>query len=287
MATPETALALLRRSALRPESVASVFLAWPESWAGWREPRPTHAGPGQGCPAHRRHLVARASRRPGRAIREAGTHRGLATRRDGAPGAGGTGADRRGVLGASGGGLVRPGGGARSRVLVVWTVDRSRHGDIARALPLGDPAVRLVTGDAPTAAAVVAFDLPDARAAPSAAHGRRGGAAGAARHRAPSWTASPRRADPCACPALLETVTSEAAARRATVARAHRGAEARRGATHAGAAVRALRPGGRGRRRSVDLWTTASAAPATPPRSRRSPPRRGSTSASGRRTAPR
>ena len=32
MATPETALALLRRSALGPESVASVFLAWPECW---------------------------------------------------------------------------------------------------------------------------------------------------------------------------------------------------------------------------------------------------------------
>ena len=32
VATPETALALLRRSALGPESVASVFLAWPESW---------------------------------------------------------------------------------------------------------------------------------------------------------------------------------------------------------------------------------------------------------------
>ena len=32
VAAPETALALLRRSALGPESVAAVFLAWPESW---------------------------------------------------------------------------------------------------------------------------------------------------------------------------------------------------------------------------------------------------------------
>src|SRR5690606_19047266 len=30
--SPETALALLRRSALGPDTVAAVFLAWPESW---------------------------------------------------------------------------------------------------------------------------------------------------------------------------------------------------------------------------------------------------------------
>ena len=32
IATPETALTLLGRSALQPEAIAAVFLAWPESW---------------------------------------------------------------------------------------------------------------------------------------------------------------------------------------------------------------------------------------------------------------
>lgn len=44
--------------------------------------------------------------------------------------------------------------------LVVWTADRSAHEAIARALPVGEPAVRVVTGDAPAAEVVVAFDPP-------------------------------------------------------------------------------------------------------------------------------
>jgi ATP-dependent RNA helicase DeaD len=46
--------------------------------------------------------------------------------------------------------------------LVVWTADRSQHGAIAAALPAGDSAIRVVTGDAPKAETVVAFDPPDA-----------------------------------------------------------------------------------------------------------------------------
>ncbi|HTC25235.1 MAG TPA: DbpA RNA binding domain-containing protein [Gemmatimonadales bacterium] len=47
--------------------------------------------------------------------------------------------------------------------LVVWTADRSQHGAIAAALPAGDPAIRIVTSDAPRAEVVVAFDPPDAQ----------------------------------------------------------------------------------------------------------------------------
>ncbi len=46
--------------------------------------------------------------------------------------------------------------------LVVWTADRSQHGAIAAALPAGDSTIRVVTGDAPRAEVVVAFDPPDA-----------------------------------------------------------------------------------------------------------------------------
>jgi ATP-dependent RNA helicase DeaD len=45
--------------------------------------------------------------------------------------------------------------------LVVWTADRSQHGAIAAALPAGDSTIRVVTGDAPKAEIVVAFDPPD------------------------------------------------------------------------------------------------------------------------------
>jgi ATP-dependent RNA helicase DeaD len=119
--------------------------------------------------------------------------------------------------------------------VVVWTVDRSRHGDIARALPLGDPAVRLVTGDAPAAAAVVAFDLP-----------------------------TPERLRQLLTAGAAETVASEAAAWRAAVV--HAIEERKHDAAiltlaplferYDPAAVAAA---------VFDLWTTASAAPATPP----------------------
>lgn len=45
--------------------------------------------------------------------------------------------------------------------MVVWTADRSQHGAIAGALPAGDSSIRVVTGDAPKAELVVAFDPPD------------------------------------------------------------------------------------------------------------------------------
>ena len=46
--------------------------------------------------------------------------------------------------------------------VVVWTADRSHHGAIATALPAGDVSIRVVTGDAPKAELIVAFDPPDA-----------------------------------------------------------------------------------------------------------------------------
>ncbi len=46
--TPETALALQRRSALHPEALAAVLLAWPEEWEDDEAVAPAHAGSRQG-----------------------------------------------------------------------------------------------------------------------------------------------------------------------------------------------------------------------------------------------
>ncbi len=45
--------------------------------------------------------------------------------------------------------------------LTIWTADRSQHEAIGAALPAGDDTIRVVTGDAPPAEVVVAFDPPD------------------------------------------------------------------------------------------------------------------------------
>jgi ATP-dependent RNA helicase DeaD len=47
--------------------------------------------------------------------------------------------------------------------LTVWTADRARHAVIAAALPPPEESIRLVTGDAPRAEVIVAFDVPDAQ----------------------------------------------------------------------------------------------------------------------------
>jgi len=45
--------------------------------------------------------------------------------------------------------------------LTIWTADRSQHHAIGAALPAGDDSIRVVTGDAPPAEVVIAFDPPD------------------------------------------------------------------------------------------------------------------------------
>jgi ATP-dependent RNA helicase DeaD len=44
--------------------------------------------------------------------------------------------------------------------LVIWTADRSRHAAIDQIVPATEPNVSLLTGDAPTATTIIAFDLP-------------------------------------------------------------------------------------------------------------------------------
>jgi ATP-dependent RNA helicase DeaD len=263
VAAPETALALLRRSVLGPDSVTSVFLAWPESWQEGESLAPLM----QDLEKDAQRIVLTSSAERVADLVERYARRAL-------------------TVGAPPPESVRPAPAGPVRTVAVswerrtaalpdlievmdpasvavWTADRSRHHDIARALPPGDPAVQVVTGDAPRAATVVAFDLPTHERL------RQLLTAGEVVLLVPPGTetyveriASPRR--PLRLPGAAEVVESEAAARRAAVARA---IEERK----TDAAMLTLAPlferydPATVAAAVFDLWTTASATPATPP----------------------
>lgn len=264
VAAPETALALLRRSALGPESVSSVFLAWPESWPDGE----SLALLMQDLGKEAQRIVVTSS--PGRTgdLVERYARRALTV---GAPPPESAQPAPAGPVRTVTVPWERRASALSELVEVmdppsvaVWTVDRSRHGDIARALPPGDPAVHIVTGDAPTAAVVVAFDLPTPERL------RQLLTAGEVVLLVPPGTeayvervASPRR--PLRLPGAVEAVASEAAARRAAVAHA---IEERR----TDAAMLTLAPlferydPATVAAAVFELWTTASTSPAaTPP----------------------
>jgi ATP-dependent RNA helicase DeaD len=103
--------------------------------------------------------------------------------------------------------------------MVIWTADRSQHAAIAQAVGLLEPEMRLVTGDAPVAATIVAFDLP------TGARLQQLAGAGEVVMLVPPGTesyvariAAPRR--PLQLPGLVDTVTSIAAGQRAAITRA-------------------------------------------------------------------
>ena len=262
VAAPDTALALLRRSALGPESVSTVFLAWPESWQDGESLAPLM----QDLEKESQRIVVTWS--PGRTadLVERYARRAL---RVGAPPPESAQPAPAGPVRTVSVPWERRASALSELVEVmdpvsvaVWTVDRSRHGDIARALPPGDPAIHIVTGDAPNAAAVVAFDLPTPERL------RQLLTVGEVVLLVPPGTegyvervASPRR--PLRLPGAVEAIASEAAVRRAAVAQA---IEERR----TDAAMLTLAPlferydPATVAAAVFDLWTTASATPAAP-----------------------
>lgn len=164
---PDTALALLRRSALKPDALGAVFIAWPERLDDADAltelmhdlPKDAQRVVVTSLPERAADLVERYARK---ALTVAAT---TATAADAA------GAD------AAGGGAVRTASVAWERrvqalaelielldpaSVAIWAADRSYEAEIARAVALGDDAVRLTSGDAPPAELVLAFDLPDA-----------------------------------------------------------------------------------------------------------------------------
>jgi ATP-dependent RNA helicase DeaD len=156
IASPETALTLVSRSALSMESITALFLAWPESL---EEESLTPLL--QDLPKETQRIIYTAE--PGRVgdLAERYARKALTVQAS--------------VLEGSPAGPVRTVGVPWARrvqalgdlvelldptLLVIWTVDRSYHSAIAQAVALHEPEVRLATGDAPTAGTIIVFDLP-------------------------------------------------------------------------------------------------------------------------------
>lgn len=220
IATPDTALRLVRQSALKLDEIAAVVLGWPETWSAADEavaaimqdlPREAQRVIFTALPGSVTDLVERYARRaltvgtpPAETAEPApvGPVRTVTVARA-----------RRAAALAAVAELLDPGS------LTVWTADRSEHEAIARAVPLGDPDVHLATGDAPAAAVVVAYDLPSrARLEQLLAAGGEvvllvppSGTSFVAR------IAAPQR--PLQLPGLAEDLAEAAAARRAAIAK--------------------------------------------------------------------
>jgi ATP-dependent RNA helicase DeaD len=157
IASPETALILATRSALRMEEVTALVLAWPETWADEDTITPLM----QDLPKEAVRVIYTADaermgplveRYARKALTIGGPIESLPTvgpvRTVGVPWT------RRVAAVADLVELLDPAS------LVIWTVDRSRHAAISQVVSAGEPEVRLVTGDAPATGTVIAFDLP-------------------------------------------------------------------------------------------------------------------------------
>jgi ATP-dependent RNA helicase DeaD len=261
IATPETALTLLRRSALRMDSLTAVLLAWPESWDDEDSITPLM----QDLPKETQRVIYTSVPQRLESLVERYARKALTVGGQGAEGS--------------------PAGPVRTvsvpwarRVsaladlvelldpasLAIWTADRSHHAAIAQAVGLAEPELRLATGDAPPAGTIIAFDLP------SGERLRQLVGAGEVVLLVPPGTegyvariAEPHR--PIQLPGLIDSVTSAAAGQRAAIVRVMETGKPERALLtlaplferHDPAAVAAA---------LYELWTTAgaSAAPALP-----------------------
>jgi ATP-dependent RNA helicase DeaD len=216
IATPETALALLSRSALAMDALAAIFLAWPETWGEEDSiaalmqdlPKETQRVIYTAAPDRVEALVERYARKALTA--------GTAALEGGASGPVRTVSvswTRRAPALAELVELLDPAS------MVIWTADRNHHPAIAQAVALADPELRLVTGDAPQADMIVAFDLPTTQRLQQLLK------AGEVVLLVPPGTesyaariATPRR--PLALPGIVDTATAAAAGQRAAIVRA-------------------------------------------------------------------
>lgn len=221
IAAPETALALLHRSALKPDTLASVLLAWPERL----EDGDTLAELMHDVPREaQRMLVTALPERAADLVERYARKAPVVTFSAPAPPAAGAAAlgsvrsasvawGRRPAALAEIAELADPGS------MVVWAADRSYEDAIARALPLGGAAVQVTSGDAAKSELVIAFDMPDANRLAQLRQ------AGDVVLLCPPGTeayadriAPARR--PLRLPGLLESAATEAAKRRALITRA-------------------------------------------------------------------
>ena len=156
LTTPENALTLVTRSALRMDTLQALMLAWPESLLHEDSMMPLM----QDLPKEAQRIIytADAGRVGPLVERYARKALTVGSQAELPP----TGPVR--VVNTSWNGRVQALGEVAELLdpasLAVWTVDRSHHQVIAATIAGHQPEVHLVTGDAPSAATVVAFDLP-------------------------------------------------------------------------------------------------------------------------------
>jgi ATP-dependent RNA helicase DeaD len=155
--TLETALLLVERSALRMDSVDAILLAWPEMLSDEERTVPLM----QDLPREAQRVVYTAE--PGRvnALVDRYARKALTVAPAGSDQAP---AGPVRTVSTSWAARLRALADAVEAVdpasLVVWTADRGQHEVILRLIAASQPEVQLVTGDAPPAATIVAFDLP-------------------------------------------------------------------------------------------------------------------------------
>jgi ATP-dependent RNA helicase DeaD len=156
VASLDTASALLARSALKLDSVTTLFLFWPESWPDEDALTPLM----QDLPKESQRIIYTADAGRVSAITERYAKKALTIGLSGAQ--------------APAGPVRTVSVGWRQRVpaladvlelldpatLAIWTVDRSYHDAIARTIRIDPPDTELVTRDAVTASTIIAFDLP-------------------------------------------------------------------------------------------------------------------------------
>lgn len=214
VASPEAALALLRRSLLKIGSVAAVVLAWPERL----DDGDTLTHLMNDLPKDAQRVLVTALPEQAADLVERYARKALTVGLTGpveAP---------VGPVRTASVSWERRAGALSDLVelldpdsVVIWAADRSHEAAIGRAVAFADS--RLVTGDAPTADLVIAFDLP------SAARLRQLREAGEVVLLVPPGTeayamriAAPRR--PIRLPGALDTVTQEGAKRRSAIVQA-------------------------------------------------------------------
>jgi ATP-dependent RNA helicase DeaD len=157
IASPESALTLATRSALRMQDVTALMLAWPETWAD--EDALTLLM--QDLPKESMRLIYTGSPERVGALAERYARKALVIATPSAT----LGPEhpvrtvsipwsRRVVALPDLVELLDPAS------LVIWTADSRHHAAISQALPVIDPDVRLATGDAPSGGTIIAFDLP-------------------------------------------------------------------------------------------------------------------------------
>ncbi|HET8648568.1 MAG TPA: DbpA RNA binding domain-containing protein [Gemmatimonadales bacterium] len=159
IASPDTALALHRRSALKPERLAAVFLAWPESWES-DEPLATLMAD---LPHETQRIIYSATAERATELTERYARRALTV---GVPPADTAPTPPPGPVRTASAPWSR-----RAAVLadlletldptsaIIWAADLSHQEEIARAVSLGR-SVSFTSGDAPAADLIVAYDLP-------------------------------------------------------------------------------------------------------------------------------